>query len=228
MFKKFLIYSLVIFTIITLSGCVNNDIIVDREDKIPDDAVKMNPETDLFPPQLHSDEYEEPIPVPGLVNTAGAEDSQFIPCCDEDTMYFFFTPDGRVSVELQLLDGVTGIYISEKINDEWTSIERVILQDKGRLSLDGCAFVLENIMWFCTTREGYTGIHWFTAENVDGKWSNWENSDFDPSYNVGELHITTDEMELYFHSTRTGGKGGTDIWISNYQMVPGMNLKMLK
>ncbi|MBN2395401.1 MAG: hypothetical protein JXC36_02935, partial [Candidatus Atribacteria bacterium] len=151
-----------------LSGCVNDDVIVDREDKIPDDAIKMTPETDLYPPILHSDEYEEPIPIPGSINTAGAEDSPFVPCCEEDTMYFFFTPDVRVPVELQLIDGVTGIYVSKKINGEWSNVERTILQDKGKLSLDGCVFVLEDKMWFCTAREGYTGLHWFTAENIDG------------------------------------------------------------
>jgi hypothetical protein len=34
-----------------------------RESKIPTDAVKMTPETDEYPPQLHSDEYEQPIPM---------------------------------------------------------------------------------------------------------------------------------------------------------------------
>ena len=216
MIKKFLQTGIVIFIALFFSGCVNDDVIVNREDKIPDDAIKMTPETDLYPPILHSDEYEEPIPVPGSINTAGAEDSPFIPCCEEDTMYFFFTPDVRVPVERQLLDGVTGIYVSKKINGEWSNVERVILQDKGKLSLDGCTFVLEDKMWFCTAREGYTGLHWFTAKNIDGKWSNWENADFDPSYEVGELHITSDEMELYFHSNRSGGKGGTDIWVLHY------------
>ena len=50
-----------------------------REESIPDSAVKMTPETDLFPPILHSNEYEEPIPMSGSINTAGAEDSPFIP-----------------------------------------------------------------------------------------------------------------------------------------------------
>jgi len=56
--------------------------IVPRQSKIPENAVKATPETDLFPPQLHSNEYAEPVPMPGPVNTAGAEDSPFI------------TPDG--------------------------------------------------------------------------------------------------------------------------------------
>lgn len=45
-----------------------------RESEIPEDAVKMSPEADMYPPQLHSYQFEEPVPMPGPVNTAGAED----------------------------------------------------------------------------------------------------------------------------------------------------------
>jgi hypothetical protein len=31
---------------------------------------------------------------------------------------------------------------------------------------------------------------------------------------VGELHFTNNFTELYYHSSRAGGKGGTDIWYS--------------
>jgi hypothetical protein len=69
-------------------------------------------------------------------------------------------------------------------------------------------------MWFCTARTGYTGLHWFKAHCQDGKWEKWEIADFRPEYEVGELHITADGQELYFHSARAGGKGQYDIWIS--------------
>jgi len=186
---------------------------ISRESKIPSDTVKVTPEMDIYPPQLHSDEWDEPIPVPGLVNTAGAEDSPFI-MPDGNTLYFFFTPDVDIPVEKQLLDGVTGIYVSEKVNGVWLEPERVMLHDPGKLSLDGCTFVQGNMMWFCTAREGYTGLHWFTADYVSGSWTNWQNADFDPAYEVGELHFSSDSKEVYFHSPREGGQGGYDIWIS--------------
>jgi hypothetical protein len=69
-------------------------------------------------------------------------------------------------------------------------------------------------MWFCAAREGYTGLHWFTAEFRDGRWGNWQLADFNPAYEVGELHITANGQELYFHSSRPGGMGGYDIWVS--------------
>lgn len=186
---------------------------VDRETKIPVNAVKMSPEADERPPLLNSSDYEKPVPVPGGVNTAGAEDSPFI-TPDGNTLYFFFTPDVNVPVEKQILDGVTGIYASKKVNGEWSEPERVILQDPGKLAMDGCEFVSGDVMWFCTAREGYTDIHWFTAEYKNGGWQNWKIADFNSDYKVGELHITSDGAELYFGSDRSGGKGQLDIWVS--------------
>jgi hypothetical protein len=106
---------------------------------------------------------------------------------------------------------VTGIYVSKKVNGRWQNPKRVWLCEPGIAVLDGCEFILDEKMWFCTAREGYTGLHWFTAEFIDGIWTNWEQANFNPSYEVGELHIH--EEELYFHSLKTK-KGGYDIWVS--------------
>jgi hypothetical protein len=82
------------------------------------------------------------------------------------------------------------------------------------LALDGCAFVTGNLIWFCSAREGFSGINWFTAESIDGRWQNWQMVNFDPAYQVGELHISMDGRQLYFASQRPGGSGGMDIWVS--------------
>jgi hypothetical protein len=180
-----------------------------RAESIPADAVKMTPETDLYPPILHSSEWETPVPVGLPVNTAGGEDSPFIPI-DRDELYFFFTPDVSIPAEQQLFDSVTGIYVSEYTNNTFSEPVRVWLQDPGKLALDGAEFVQGSSMLFVSAREGYTGLHWFSAEWVEGIWSNWQNADFNPEFEVGELHIHDDE--LYYHSARTGGQGQYDIW----------------
>ena len=54
-----------------------------RESAIPADAVKMTRDMDVTPPVLHSDEYEIPVPL-AVINTAGAEDSPFIPAGRND------------------------------------------------------------------------------------------------------------------------------------------------
>ena len=203
--------------------------IIDRESKIPSTQQKMTPEIDLLPPILHSDEYEQPVPMPYPINTAGAEDSGFI-MPDGNTFYVWFTPESGVPPQKQLLDGVTGIYEAKKVNGNWQKPQRVILQDVDKQSLDGCEFIQGNTMWFCTARTGYTGMHWFTAEYKDGKWKNWKNADFDLGYELGELHITADGQELYFHSDRAGGKGQEDIWLSKKQdgkWLPPQNIAIV-
>jgi hypothetical protein len=204
--KKYLIF--IIFLII---GCAKH-VYIDRLTTIPLDQEKMTPEMDLHPPILHSDEFETPVPV-AVISSAGAEDSPFIPI-DRDEMYLFFTPDVRVPVEKQVIDGVTGMYLSKFKNGGWTEPERVFLQDPGKLSLDGCGFIRGNDMLFCTVREGYTGIHWATAKFKDGEWINYKINDFDPEYEVGELHIH--DNELYYHSKKQGGKGDNDIWMLTF------------
>ncbi|MFH1786020.1 MAG: hypothetical protein ABH842_06340 [Candidatus Micrarchaeota archaeon] len=202
-----------ILVIVFLFGCTNQETVYNRLDSIPSDAVKITPQVDFYPPILHSSEWYAPAPLTSTINSAGAEDSPFI-SSDGNTFYFFFTPDVRVPVEKQVIDNVTGIYWSKKINGSWSTPERIILQDKGKLSLDGCEFIQGNKMWFCSAREGYTGLHWFTAELKNGKWENWQSEPFKDEYEVGELHITSDGQELYFHSSRVGGKGGYDMWVS--------------
>ena len=185
----------------------------DRESLIPAGQAKVQPDADVYPPKSVSTEYDDPAPLPYPVNTAGAEDSAFI-MPDGNTLYVWFTPDPNKPVEEQVGDGVTGIYVFHRRGEGWSDAQRIRLQDPDKLSLDGCEFVLGEKMWFCSAREGYTGLHWFTAEFRDGKWQNWKNADFDPEYEVGELHITADGKELYFHSTRAGGLGNYDIWVS--------------
>jgi len=179
-----------------------------RESKIPDDITKMTPELDTLPPILHTDEYEQPVPL-AVINTAGGEDSAFIPPSG-DELYFFFTPDVRVPVEKQVIDEVTGIYVSTNVDGAWQEPQRVMLQKPDKLSLDGCEFVQGDYMLFCAAREGFDGMSWFSAERKNDRWINWKLVDFDPKLEVGELHIHGDE--IYYHSHYPGNQGDLNIW----------------
>lgn len=210
-------FSVLVMSILILCGCLDDggedaeypDI--DRESKIPADAVKVTPETDIYPPILHSDEYEDPVPMSEVINSAGGEDSPFI-LPDGNTFYFFFTPDVSIPAEQQVTDDVTGIYVSRKVNGTWTEPERVWLQNPGKLALDGAHTINGNEMYFASAREGYTGLHLFTAELIDDEWTNWKyGGDRLKELEVGELHIVGDN--LYFHSGRSGGLGDYDIWM---------------
>ncbi len=185
-----------------------------RESAIPADAVKMTPDMDIHPPILHSEEWMDPVPLSSAINTAGGEDSPFV-MPDGNTLYFFFTPDVSTPAEKQLFDGVTGIYVSTKLNGSWSNAQRVVIQDPGKLALDGAEFVQDDVMWFASAREGYNELNLFTARFIDGKWADWQYAgDQIKEYQVGEMHITADWSELYFHSPRPGGKGQLDIWVT--------------
>jgi hypothetical protein len=187
-----------------------------RAAAIPASAVKVTPDMDVYHPKLHSDEYFDPVPLGPGINTAGAEDSPFV-MPDGNTLYFFFTPDAAVPAQGQLFDGVTGIWVSTRSGDDWTDAQRVVLQDKNELSLDGAEFVNDDELWFASARKGnYRDIDIWTARIKDGRWADWKNAGkiLNQDYEVGEFHITADGTEMYFHSSRAGGNGAYDIWVT--------------
>lgn len=207
-----------IIAIMLMTGCVSESQptpFPDRESKIPDDAVKQTPAMDLNPPVLHSDAWEEPVPLPSVINTAGAEDSPFM-APDDSGLYFVFVPDVSVPPHIQLRSGAAGIYYIPKVGSGWGEVKRVRLHESSTESLDGCPTVHDGVLWFCSVRAGnHREIDIYTAK-IDGhkakdtrnagKWLNVE-------VGVGEMHITPDGNEMYFHSDILGGKG-MDIYVS--------------
>jgi hypothetical protein len=187
-----------------------------RQESLPPGAIKMTPEEDTLPPILHSNDYFEPVPLGGAVNTAGGEDSPFV-TDDGDALYFFFTPDVNIPAEMQLFDGVTGIWVSYKENNQWSPAQRVVLEDEDELALDGAEYVRDDEIWFVSARAGnYRPLDIWIADFVDGRWTNWRNAGekLNAEIQIGEFHVTADGSEIYFHADREGGMGGYDIWVT--------------
>ncbi len=183
-----------------------------RDEAIPADATKMTPATDAFAPVMHSDDWLDPVPMPGPVNTAGAEDSPFI-TPDGNRFFFFFTPDVSVPVQEQLLDGVTGLWWCAKVGGEWTEPERIVLCDD--VSLDGAEFVTGNTLWFASVRaDNYGEIDIYTATYEDGEWGDVENAgeQLNVDYDIGEFHLAPDGETLYFHTGEWSVGGDMDMW----------------
>lgn len=183
---------------------------------IPASAVKMTPDDDLNKPVIHSDLWEQPVPMPGPVNSAGAEDSPFI-TANGTWFFFFFTPDVAVPVNEQLLDGLTGIWWTKKVGDVWSSPEKVVLCDD--VSLDGAEFVLGEKIWFASVRAGNLGeIDVYTAEYEDGRWTNVENAgeQLNVDYDIGEFHISSNGNTMYFHTGNLSGGANMDLWTTQW------------
>jgi hypothetical protein len=122
------------------------------------------------------------------------------------------TPDVTVAVEDQALDPSTGIYRSQRQGDAWQSPEKVWLFDV--VSLEGCACVQGNTIWYCAAVCGISGLHHFYSVVENGGWSYGQLSETlnQMDHQIGEFHVTADKNEIYFHSERADGLGGRDLW----------------
>jgi hypothetical protein len=185
-----------------------------REQAIPEGAVKMTPETDLHPPVVNSAEFDDAVPVPGPINTAGAEDAPVI-SRDGERFFIFFTPDAQVPPEEQLLDCVTGIWWSERDGRGWTEPVRAWLSDD--LSLDGPMCEQDGTLWFASFRlGGYKEGDIYTA-TFDGTEWHWQNAGqlLNSDYQIGECYLTAyGDTMVYARDSAFGIYGQYDLWES--------------
>jgi len=210
-------YILLIVSGFVLTGCAEPTLIPQtytRIEAIPAEVVKITPEKDVWPP-VAAPNWSQPVPLDGLINTAGGEDSPFI-TPEGNTLYFVFTPDVNNPPEKQVIDGFSGIWQATRSGSRWLEPQRILLADSDEVHLDGCPFVTDGWMAFCSIRPGnQREIDIYTAELQNGLWTNVENwgEPMNQQYQVGELHIAANG-NLYFASGRPGGMGGYDLWVS--------------
>jgi hypothetical protein len=206
-----LVFGSIIVVLLVTNPTGNEPVLKTREETIPSGATKYDPTNDLYPPVLHNSLWDDPIPLEGPINTAGAEDAPFI-SLDGNQFFFFFTPNASIEAQYQVNDGVTGIWWSQKNGDSWTEPERVFL---GWDCLDGCPFYLNETLWFCSIRDE-DGAKIFTAEFQGNEWDNIQEAcnQLNDEYCIGEMHLTADGKKLYFHANLPDGKGNYDIWMT--------------
>jgi len=217
--------NLILFPVFFLSACIVSNTSapaqhdeIPRVDVIPAEQQKITPEQDVYPPILHVDEWENPIPLEGPINTAGLEDSPFI-SPEGDTFYFFFTPSASAVPIDQINDGTTGIYMTYKVEGEWIEPQRVWLSQPGKTTMEGCPTLVGDILWFCSIREGnYRDIDFWTAHWNGEEWVDIQNAGqrLNQELGIGELHISQDFSTIYFHAENTTAESRLDIWQTSY------------
>ena len=205
---------------LTLAGCESTPTDpslptnITRAESIPADAVKQTPEMDLYPVVVSSAEFDDAIPLPGPVNTAGVEDAPVI-SRDGNRLFIFFTPDAQVPAEEQLLDGVTGIWWSTRDGRGWSEPERAVLSDD--LALDGPMSEQDGTLWFASYRVGgYKEGDIYTATLNGSSWS-WQNvgQQLNADYEIGECYLTAHgDTIVYARAASHGIYGEYDIWES--------------
>jgi hypothetical protein len=220
-----------LLVLVGLLGSLNEEpSIPPRSDVIPASAVKQTPAMDLFPPILRSDEWETPIPMPGPVNTAGAEDSPFI-TSNGTWFFFFFTPDLNIPIQQQLGDKVTGIWWTRDVGGTWTEPERLVLGSMN--SLEGDEFVQGDSMWFGSVRTGNLGeIDIYSATYEDGEWTDVQNAgeQLNVELDIGAFCFTPDGSTMYYvksgdimKTVKSAGLWATPSKVQNLDSVSGKN-----
>ena len=186
---------------------------LDRTDALPEDAVKITPATDIFPPVLHSATWSDPTPLAGPINTAGVEDSPVV-TPDGQNMFFFFTPDANVAPGLQASDGITGVWWSRKETGVWSEPERIVLFYCD--ALDSPFHVQDDLLWFGSARAGnYGDLDLYTVPWQGGSWADCANAgaQLNAEYDAGQLCLTRDGTTMYFDRLSASGiPGDYDLW----------------
>jgi hypothetical protein len=116
-----------------------------------------------------------------------------------------------------LTDGVTGIWVSRKENGVWGEAEIVDLTTLGP-SLDGCAYVSEEEIWFCSARMGnYMNIDFWKGTLTEDGVVDIKNrgEELNTEVIVGDLDVSQDGDTIYYHRDVVEGFGGQDIYVVN-------------
>jgi outer membrane protein OmpA-like peptidoglycan-associated protein/tetratricopeptide (TPR) repeat protein len=148
----------------------------------------------------------EPIKLGPEINTDRAE---YLPS---------LTADGNTMVYTTVIDGQEDFYVSYKVDGRWTQgvpMEEVNTTDNEgaqNISADGRLLVFTA----CNRRGGLGSCDLYYSEFRNGHWT--------PTRNMGapvnssawdsQPSLSSNGRELYFASSRPGGLGGKDLWMS--------------
>ncbi len=137
-------------------------------------------------------------------------------------------PDGKTLIytsnrpHTYFKDRNDDVYMSKRIDDRWTAAERIDVSrgkdlNEGSLTFDYARAQIYFSQCFLPDGAGDCDI--YVADVKDGKWENIRNLGRAINSIEWDVHpsISRDGNTLYFASSRFGGEGESDIWMSTRQ-----------
>ena len=131
------------------------------------------------------------------------------------------TVDGNKMIFNKRINGDEDFYESDKINGIWQKAKPIA----GKLNTnfnEGAQNISQDGEWLiftgCNYPEGLGSCDLYISyKNKNGEWSEAENMGKDINTDAWETapSLSPDKRDLYFSSTRAGGFGGSDIWVSH-------------
>ena len=150
-----------------------------------------------------------PISLDSSINTSAQE---YFPCLAADGETMIFTRNKKRNEDF---------FYSKKINGKWQKakpIDAVNTQDNEgaeTISADGKTLVFTG----CDRPFGLGSCDLYISELADGKWSSPKNmgANINSKSWDSQPSLSADGRTIYFSSSRPGGLGNNDIWISQKQ-----------
>ena len=131
------------------------------------------------------------------------------------------TVDGNKIIFNRRINGDEDFYESNKVNGVWQKAKPV----PGKLNTnfnEGAQNISQDGEWLiftgCNYPEGLGSCDLYISyKNKNGEWSEAENMGRNINTDAWESapSLSPDKRDLYFSSTRAGGFGGSDIWVSH-------------
>ncbi len=149
----------------------------------------------------------QPVPLNNAINTVYGR--EYFPCLTADGETMIFTRDERSNEDF---------FLSKKVDGVWQKANALLnintSQNEGAQSISADGRTL--VFTACNRPEGVGSCDLYIAEFFDGKWTKPKN--MGPSINSkawdSQPAVSADGKTLYFVSSREGGLGQEDIWIT--------------
>ena len=152
----------------------------------------------------------EPVPLNTGINTSASE-------------YFpVLTGDNKTLIFTRRINNQEDFFESEYLNGNWTNVKS--LNDINSPGNEGANTITVDgktmIFTLCDRKRTYGGCDLFMCQKLNGKWSDIRNLGPMVNSEYWDSHpsLSHDGKTLYFSSNRPGGHGGSDIWVSRFNI----------